>query len=246
MGWVARTFRSGHQRQLEQGVDYVLGHGTTQSPAGWQRLSEDLSRRGHRVQMLDLPADQPGLLAADYARIAVDQVAGALDRPVVVAHSGAGALLPALARELRASHLVWLAAYIPSPAGRSFRGEIQAAADEMFSSEWRSAAQLAATDPVVAAYFLFHDCDLATLRWGLSTLRLFNPTAVYQEAPSPVETGVPSTFVLPLDDRTLRPEWMRTAARERLGVEPVEIDGGHCPHVSQSGVIAAILDELRP
>lgn len=223
-------------------MDYVLVHGTTQSPAGWQRLTESLARRGHRVQAVDLPVDRPDLLADDYARIAALQIGDAVSEPVVVAHSGAGALLPAIARTVRARHLVWLAAFVPDlVGGRSLAEEVQAAGDDMFNPEWRSLPEPPTADPVVAAYFLFHDCDLATLRWAVSTLRLFHPAAVYGQAP-PAEPVVPSTFVLPRGDRTLRSEWMRTAARERLGVEPVEVEGGHCPHVSQPEVIADILD----
>jgi hypothetical protein len=96
-------------------MDYVLVHGTTQSPAGWQRLAGALTRRGNRVQAVDLPTSQPELLAADYAG--------------------------------------------------------------------RSLTEPPTADPVVAAYFLFHDCDLATLRWAVPTLRLFFPAAAYQQAP---------------------------------------------------------------
>ena len=53
--------------------------------------------------------------------------------------------------------------------------------------------------------------------------------------------AAPSTVVVPGHDRTLRPEWMRAAARERLGTEPVEIPGGHCPHVSRPDAIAELL-----
>jgi pimeloyl-ACP methyl ester carboxylesterase len=42
-------------------------------------------------------------------------------------------------------------------------------------------------------------------------------------------------------DRTLRPEWLRQAARQRLGRQPVEVSAGHCPHVSQPEAIADIL-----
>jgi hypothetical protein len=52
---------------------------------------------------------------------------------------------------------------------------------------------------------------------------------------------LPSTFVLPREDRTLRAEWMRRAATERLGVTPVEVDGGHCPHTSRPEVVANVL-----
>jgi hypothetical protein len=35
--------------------------------------------------------------------------------------------------------------------------------------------------------------------------------------------------------------WASRSA-ERLGVEPTEIDGGHCPHVSRPEAAAEILD----
>jgi hypothetical protein len=35
-------------------------------------------------------------------------------------------------------------------------------------------------------------------------------------------TTLPSTYLLPRDDRTLLPGWLARVARERLGVEPVE------------------------
>ncbi|UIJ61757.1 hypothetical protein LWP59_09095 [Amycolatopsis acidiphila] len=105
--------------------------------------------------------------------------------------------------------------------------------------EWAGLTEQPTTDPGAATYFLFHDCDLATLRWGLSTLRLWYPAAVYDE---PVAGPLPpSTFVLPVGDRTLRPEWMRYTARERLGVEPVEVPGGHCPHVSHPELVADVV-----
>ena len=42
-------------------------------------------------------------------------------------------------------------------------------------------------------------------------------------------------------DRTLQPDWMRQAARQRLGTQPVEVNAGHCPHVSQPELIADLL-----
>lgn len=40
-------------------TDFVLAHGTTQSPAGWDRLADQLRRREHGVTMIDLPVDEP-------------------------------------------------------------------------------------------------------------------------------------------------------------------------------------------
>jgi pimeloyl-ACP methyl ester carboxylesterase len=36
-------------------------------------------------------------------------------------------------------------------------------------------------------------------------------------------------------------EWQRKAARDLLGVEPVELPGGHCPHVSRPDALADAL-----
>lgn len=220
-------------------MDFALLHGTTQGPAGWDPLVAALAERGHRAAVIDLPTDQPELSAADYAGLAADQVE--FDQPVLVGHSGAGLLLPAVGAAIGAGRLVWLAAAIPGEV--SYREEIMAYGDQIAQPEWRSTGPELLSDPVACAYFLFHDCDLATLRWALGTIRLFLPVAVYEERLA--GTLLPSTFVLPERDRTLRPEWMARCARERLGVEPVIIDAGHCPHVSMPGPLADLIT-LRP
>ncbi len=222
-------------------MDFVLVHGTTQSPAAWERVSASLAARGHRAFAVDLPVDQPDLLADDYARIAAGQVADDVREPVVVAHSGGGLVATALGRRLRARHLVWLAAVIPDFAGgRSLLDQIKADQTGMFGTEW---PQWDGDDPAEAAYFLFHSCDLATLRWALGTLRTWRPAAAYDETPGPAP-DVPSTYVLPREDRTLTPTWMRAASRDRLSVDAVEVAGDHCPHVAYSDMVAALLTGL--
>jgi pimeloyl-ACP methyl ester carboxylesterase len=222
-------------------VDVVLVHGTTQAPSGWRLLGESLERRGYRVTLVDLPADQPELTADDLAESAATQCEG-VSEPVVVAHSAGGLLLPAIGRRLDAAHLVWLSATVPDLTGeRSFAEEVRAYGDRMFHAEWLSLTEPATADPVLSAYFLFHDCDLPRLRWALSTVRLFYPAAVYQQK-QPIRYRLPpSTFVVPRDCRVLRPDWMRESARERLGVTAVEVDAGHCPHVSRPDEVADIV-----
>ena len=225
-------------------ADFVLLHGTTQSPRGWERLVAVLHQRGHTANAVDLPTDAPGLRTEEYAQAIRAQVPHEVVAPIVVAHSGSGLLLPAAARALAARHQVWLAAVIPDPrGGRSLLGEVRADPTRVFNREWLG--QNPVEDPVLAAYFLFHDCDLATLRWALTTLRLFNPQGAYEEIPRPdTWPHVPATCIIAREDRTIRPDWLRQAARERLSVEPVEVPGGHCPHVSRPELVADILDRL--
>ena len=48
---------------------------------------------------------------------------------------------------------------------------------------------------------------------------------MYDEVSTVDPAALPSTYLLPTGDRTLRPAWMARVARERLGVEPVEVPG---------------------
>jgi pimeloyl-ACP methyl ester carboxylesterase len=180
---------------------------------------------------------------ADYAREAAAQAGEPAGRRVVVGHSGAGVLLPAIAQAAGASAAAWLAAYVPDlPGGRGMAEDIQAHRDAIFQPDWPGVNPV--SDPQQALRFLFHDCDPPTQQWALGTLRLFNPgPAVYQHTPGPLPTAITRTFILPAGDRTLRPEWMRQAARQRLDTQPVEIDAGHCPHVSQPETLARILSQ---
>lgn len=219
-------------------MDFLLVHGSTQSSRGYDRLAAALHDRGHRSVSVDLPRDRPEWTAARYAEVAAVQ-AGSLTAPVLVVHSAAGALAPAIAAATGARHIAWLAAVLPDP-GRSVLDEVRSD-DGMFDAEWRTWTAEVEEAPAETAYFLFHDCDLETLRWALSTTRLWSPRTVFTEAATAADLP-PSTYVLPTGDRTLTPAWMRRAAKERLGTEPVEIPGGHCPHVSRPEQVAALLD----
>jgi pimeloyl-ACP methyl ester carboxylesterase len=220
--------------------DVVLIHSTGQGAAGWERVVRALTQRGQTAHAVELPSD-PDLLAADYAELIRRQV-GAVAAPVVLAHSGAGPLLPATARALKACHQVWLAAWVPDPDA-SFVEDTGLHARAAFNPDW--IGKDPTEDDAVAATFLYHDCDGATLEWALSTRRLFLPRGVYGERLS-LAPEFPSTYVVAAQDRTIRPEWQRRMARERLGVEPIEIPTGHCPNVSQPDRLAGILADLTP
>jgi pimeloyl-ACP methyl ester carboxylesterase len=56
---------------------------------------------------------------------------------------------------------------------------------------------------------------------------------------------VPTAFVLSRDDRFFPADWMRGVVRERLGIDPVEIDGGHCPSLSRPDELVAVFEALR-
>jgi pimeloyl-ACP methyl ester carboxylesterase len=219
-------------------TDVVLIHSTGQGAAGWERVVGALAGRGLSGHAVELPSD-PELLAADYAELIGGQV-GAVDAPVVLAHSGTGPLLPAAARALKASHQVWLAAWVPDPEA-SFAEDTRRHLRVAFDPDW--VGKDPTTDDAVAEAYLYHDADAASLQWALSTRRLFLPLGVYGER-LPLAPEVPSTYVVAAHDRTIRPEWQRRMARERLGVEPVELPTGHCPNVSRPDRLAELLADV--
>lgn len=221
-------------------TEVVLVHGSTQGPSGWDHFAGALRARGHRVHAVDLGAADSSATVGE----AVDQAAGQVDlsgTPVIVAHSAAGLALPALGTRLDAQHLVWLHAAVVADEHTAFVDEVTTDPTAMFNPEW--VGRDPTTDPVLATYFLFHDCDLATLRWGLATLRASLPRSLYTTPPGPPPHGARRTVVVAGDDRTLRPDWLRHAARERLGADIVELPGGHCPHVARPAQLA---DALSP
>jgi pimeloyl-ACP methyl ester carboxylesterase len=219
-------------------ANFVLIHGTTQSAAGWELVGKILGERGHSTHAVQLE-ESPASTTRDFAESIAAQVSDCDAHPIVVAHSGSGMLLPDAARRLGACHQVWLAAMIPSPFGKTLIDELRESAQDMFNPEWIGVDPT--NDTAAAMYFLFHDCQWARARWALDTLRRFRD---FYDHPVSLAHEIPSTYVLCEDDRTLRPDWSRVAASERLKTEPTVIKSGHCPHVSSPELVADILTDV--
>lgn len=131
-----RATLAGTHEEGDSVVDLVLVHGTTQSAAGFGPLVEALRRRGHRPVTVEVPTGAAAT-AGEYAALLAVQTPADLDRPVVVAHSAAGLLLPALARRLDARHQVWLAAAVADYTGRrSLMAEIRKDPLAVLNPEW--------------------------------------------------------------------------------------------------------------
>jgi hypothetical protein len=78
---------------------------------------------------------------------------------------------------------------------------------------------------------------------GAGTPRPFLPRAVYDGRVS-LAAGLPAPYTVAMKDRTIQPERQRRIARERLGLDPIEIAGGHCPNVSPPDTFAEILIDV--
>jgi pimeloyl-ACP methyl ester carboxylesterase len=219
---------------------FCLVHGSSQNAEGWRLLIPELENRGHRVLAVELPKNEPQASAALYADAiiqALDQSDYEMSRAVVVAHSASGMFLPLVAARRPISRMVFLAALVPKP-GVSIIEQLRSDPG-MLNPEWVGKNPM---DDQVARQFLFHDCSPDVVEWALTTRALTYAREAMTE-PCPLESwpDVSSSYVVCGEDRTISPSWSRRVARERLGVEPIELPGGHCPYVSRPAELADAL-----
>jgi pimeloyl-ACP methyl ester carboxylesterase len=220
---------------------FCLVHGSTQTAEGWSLLVRELDKRGHRTVCTSLPND-PDASGTQYATVIANSLAHTKEAPIVVAHSASGLFLPLVAEQCPVSRLVFLAAIIPQ-VGRSFLEQIRDNPD-MLWPDW--IGKDPTKDHETAVHFLFHDCSPEITKWALTTLRLMYARRALAEI-FPLERWpeLPSSYILCREDRTVRPEWLRRAAWERLGINAIELPGGHCPHVSRPEDLAEVLARLE-
>jgi pimeloyl-ACP methyl ester carboxylesterase len=218
-------------------------HGSGQGPEGWKLLARELEQRGHTVitPAFEVNRTARGLLW--HAETIVSALDGSDLSPanvVCVAHSASGMYLPLIAERWSPRRMVFLAAVVPHP-GMSVM-EQHKADSTMFNPAW--VRQNPAEDKV-ALEFVYHDCPPNRLDWVLSTrLVFYNKRALEEPCPLRAWPQVPSSYIMCADDRTITPAWQRKAARELLGVEPIELPGGHCPPVSRPAALADVLERL--
>jgi len=221
---------------------FLLLHGSGQNARCWDRVRRALEERGDRVIAPELPKHAPDWNLRDYAAHVAAQVPG--PEPVAVAHSFSGVFLPLLAEAAPLKHLVFLAAVIPEP-GKSVRAQF-GEDPGMFHRTWIEAGPrwFTGEQEAIAREFLFPDCNAETLPWALGTVEMFDTRHLVVEPAPFTSWSAAATSIVATDDRTLTADWIRRTARRVLGVESVEIEAGHCPHVSQPERVAALLHDL--
>lgn len=221
---------------------FCLVHGSGHGPSGWDLLVPELKRLRHETVCVDLPTNEPEASATRYAKVIGESLNEFKDGAIVVASSASGMFLPIVPEYAAVVRMVFLAAVVPEP-GKSLMERFQAD-PEMFNRDW--VGKDPSRDPEVAKRFLFHDCSPAVAGWAVKNVRLMYARAAMAE-PCPLQRWpqVPSTYILCREDRTINPEWWRGEAERLLGEAPIELPGGHCPHVSRPAELAALLSRLQ-
>ena len=228
-------------------MDIALVHGSYHGAWCWKLLTPALERLGHRMITMDMPVSDPGLGAADYAR-AVEDAIPPTSQPILVGHSMAGLVIPLVATHRPIRSLVFLAAFLPS-VGQSAND--QRASEPIdgritpTTAEWTDLGDdVWAVGPNTATEIFFHDASPDVARWATDHLRPQSYSIMKEITPLTVWPDVEMHAIVCRDDRALNPDWARSATRERLAIEPVEIDGGHSPFLTRPAALARLIDDL--
>src|SRR4029450_1947746 len=99
-------------------------------------------------------------------------------------------------------------------------------------------------DPEPPIRCFYHDCTAADAAWAVSRLRAQAASPRLEPWPVDALPGVEGSSVLCRDERVISPAWSRTMSRELLGVEPIELDGGHSPFLSRPPELAGVVGRL--
>ena len=228
-------------------MNIVLVHGSYAGAWIWDLVRPHLERLGDRVTAVDLPISDPEAGASAYARTIIDAIDWG-EPPVLVAHSSSGLVAPLVADGSTVRRMIFLAAMLPR-AGLSAND--QRAAEPIDAPTSLSNPQFTdlgndvwSIGPETATELFWHDAPADVAAGANARLRPQCYRFITETSPLLDWPGIPSAYITPRDDRATNPDWQRTAARDRLGVEAVEIDGGHSPMLTRPAELAEILHEL--
>ena len=244
---------------------FCLVHGAYLGAWCWDLLTQEIEAYGHQTLAVDLPIEDPTAGVVQYAEVVSKALQGFEDDVVLVGHSMAGSIIPLVANQRPVRQLVFVAGVIPH-IGVSLLDQSYDEVDpnllkaigyelteankfEQFRDEPNmfNPAALGINplqDEAVAMEFIFHGCAPDVAHWAFPKLR--NQQFLYISEVSPLQAwpDVEYTYIVCGEDRWLSPAWCRYAAYKRLGVDAIELPGGHYPMLSRPAHLADVLVEV--
>jgi pimeloyl-ACP methyl ester carboxylesterase len=199
---------------------FALLHGGGGSAWDWHLVVPALRERHHDAVAVDLPIEDDSAGWDDYTDTVVRAINDRRD-VVVVGHSLGGFTAPLVCARVPANLLVFVAAMIPSPR-------------EVFSDWWANSDY---TESGLNDVF-YHDVPPDLASEAQRRERDESSKALTEPWPLDAWPDTPTRYLLCRDDRMFPAAWARRHARERLGIEADEIDGGHYISLSRPRELA--------
>ena len=205
---------------------FVLIHGAGDVGWYWHLLEADLRSRGHDTVAPELPCDDDSAGLPEYVD-AVVQAIGDRTNLVVVAQSLGGFTAPIVCDRVPVKLLVLVAPMIPAPG--------EAPADYWVNTRYGEEVRESYDDPIALFY---QDVPPELASEALKRGREQSEARMGEPSPLKSWPDVLTRVLLCRHDRLFPADFIRRVARERLGITPDEIDGGHTPALSRPKELA--------
>ena len=224
-------------------MTYLLIPGAGGSADYWHLLVQELHGRGREAVAVDLPGPDEDAALPEYAGTVRAALAGLQD--VVLVAQSMGAFTAALVADSpQVRLLVLVNPMIPAPgetAGQWWEATGHAQARAAYAAQQGRPVR----DDVDLRVEFFHDVPAPVADRMLAADA--DESAAAFVCPNPLRRWpqVPTRVVTGRDDRFFPAEFQRRLARERLGVEPDLLPGGHLIALSQPRLLADQLEAYR-
>jgi pimeloyl-ACP methyl ester carboxylesterase len=214
---------------------YVLIPGAGGRAWYWHLVAARLGAEGHEAIPVELPGDDDTKGLSDYAQAVLD-AAGVRRKVVIVAASLGAFTAPLVVDALRAAGVVLVNPMIPRPGETPGAWWANTGALEARASNASRLGYPAEFDP---GSYLLHDVPEVVLASitpkGEQSARAFRDPCSFSSWPER------TVVIAGRDDRFFPVEFQQRLARERLGLEPVIIPGGHLVALSQPDELTAAI-----
>jgi pimeloyl-ACP methyl ester carboxylesterase len=220
---------------------YVLIPGGGGDPWEWHRLVPELASRGQYAIAVRLPAEDDTAGWSEYADAVVDAIGDRAD-VILVAASMGGFTAPIVCTRRRVDLLVLLNAMIPTP-GETFNTWGSNTGSGPARAEYHANLGLSHAEVDDDGVIYYHDltpdlrAEAQARTWQDQSMTPLNepwPLATWPDVPIRVLAG--------RHDRMFPLAFQRRVARERLGIQVGEIDGGHMVALSNPAELADRLE----
>ena len=219
---------------------FCLVHGAWHDEACWQPLVTELGHRGHECVIPVLPLDVNRASFDDYAEVVVERLPDR-EPPVLVGHSLSSAVVPLVALKRPVQLLVYLCPAMggfPPPPGEPpwRRAEYDSPPVDPSGRSWWP------RERAIAQLYRRLEPELAE---RLAARLRPQPQALFdQPYPLACPPDIPSAFIYAREDELFDDRWSRWIAHTLLGVEPIELPGGHFPMLERPATLADVLETV--
>lgn len=224
---------------------FGLIHGAQHGAWSWALLVPELEARGFQAVTMDLPVDDPKAGLEEYTETALAALAGVADDLVVVGHSMAGMVAPIVASRRPTRAIAYLCGVVPVPGKKM--ADVLIDEPDLERPRIRRNASVLRDDglrvvsPEVGREIYYHDCSNELAEWASQQLRPTADTAVFDVSPIDRFPDIKTVSIICTEDRVVSPDWSRRIAKSRLGLECIELPGGHAPMLSRPAALADVL-----